>query len=111
MAPLPFIYNDVVPKLLNAEITHYQAICGQSNSPRFSASIERMRDPLVAAAQLRPARPHQSDRPSYPSRNNCPTGTLICHELCLDRFGFPGHDAPWCPFLHPENIKDRQNKQ
>jgi hypothetical protein len=29
----------------------------------------------------------------------------------LDIFGFSGHDAPWYPLLHPENIKDREIKQ
>jgi hypothetical protein len=29
----------------------------------------------------------------------------------LDRFCFHGHDAPWCPFWHPENTKDREIKQ
>jgi hypothetical protein len=32
-------------------------------------------------------------------------------ELSLDSFGFSSHDAPWCPFLHPEDIRDRDIKQ
>jgi hypothetical protein len=29
----------------------------------------------------------------------------------MDRFGLYGHDAPWCPFQQPENIKDREIKE
>jgi hypothetical protein len=111
MAPLPFTYHDVLSKLHDAEITYCQAIHDQSTSPMFSASIERLHGHIVAAAQPHPARPPRSCRPSYPSCNDRPTGTPTHCELCLDHFGFPGHYAPWCPFLHPENTKDREIKQ
>jgi hypothetical protein len=94
MILIPFTYHDVFSKLRDADITHYHAILDPSTSNRLSPSTERLHDYISAAAQLRPAHPPQSGCPSYPSRNDRPTG-IPTHELCLDRFGFRGHEAPW----------------
>jgi hypothetical protein len=78
--------------------------CGQSPG---------LHDPVVAAAQLRPSKSPYGAQGCPPS--HCPhgrqEGSPIRCELCLDQFGFSSHDAPWCPFLHPDNIKDREIKK
>jgi hypothetical protein len=66
----------------------------------------------VPGAQMRPNKTHQAQGRTYPSRPFPKAdGAPIQCELCVDRFGFSVHDAPCCPFLQPENIKDREINQ
>jgi hypothetical protein len=114
-APLPFTYHDVMLLLRDAEITHYVASRNASSFVNPVLEGTGMHDPVAAAAQLRPSKSpygtnaqgrHSSHRPLGRSDS-----TPIRCELCLDRFGFSSHDAPWCPFLHPDNIRDREINQ
>jgi hypothetical protein len=103
--PLPFTYHDVLSQLCDADITHFQARCSTTSIGSEPQHQDSVHDPIVAAAHLRSSwspsnsfcRPHPSPRPS-----SHPGSTTIHYELCLDHFSFP-----LCPFLDPDNIKDR----
>lgn len=58
-----------------------------------------------------PPVPNHYTRPQGQARPQGRDLDTICCELFLDKFGFLGHGAPWCPFLHPDNIRDREIKQ
>jgi hypothetical protein len=101
--------------LLRAEITHYVAGLNSSSFVSPVVDFPGLHDPVEAAAQLRPSQSHdgaqaQGQPPSHRTPGR-PDGSSIRCELCLDRFGFPGHDDTWCPFLHPDKIRDREIKQ
>jgi hypothetical protein len=108
MLPLPFTYHDVILMLRDAEITHFHTGTGSGLAQSFVNTTPGAHDPVVTAAQMRPNKAHQAQGCTYLSHPFPKVdGAPIRCELCLDRFRLFGHDAPWCPFLHPENIKDR----
>jgi hypothetical protein len=112
MAPLPFKYHEVIVLLHDAEIMHFQAGSTASSSYQHASNTPGVHDAFVAADQLRPHRPPAQQGQTLTSHPHARSDSApIRCELCLDRFGFSGHDAPCCPFLHPDNIKDREIKQ
>jgi hypothetical protein len=111
--PLPFTYHEVMIMLRDAEITHYTSGRGIGPTTQDFTPITGILDPVVSAAQLHPYKsPSQQHDCSSALRSHPKSddGPIRC-ELCLSMFGFSGHDAPWCPFLHPDKIKDREIKQ
>jgi hypothetical protein len=92
-----------------------------SSASQFPSPPHRASDfvePIVAAAQMHPSRAPsgpsprtQYARPSGPTHHHSWSPIHIRCELCLGKFGFPGHDASWCLFLHPDNIKDHEIQQ
>jgi hypothetical protein len=111
MVPLPFAYHEIIFLLQDAKITHFQPCSTSEVYHQNDNSIPGVYDTIVGADQLRPHRPaaHQG-RTLTPQQNARPDGAPIRCEICLDCFGFSGHDALRCPFLHPDNIKDCENK-
>jgi hypothetical protein len=102
----------VLLMLRDAEIKHFHTGTGSGLAHAFVNTTPGVHDPVVAAAQMRPNNAHQAQYRTYPSRPFPKVyGAPIESELCLDIFGLSGHDAPWCSFLHPENIKDHDIKQ
>jgi hypothetical protein len=96
--------------LCDADITHYVAGRSLSSSLSTPVDVSGLHNPVAAAAQPHPSKSHYGDqgqgRPPSHHPQGHQGGSQICCELCLDRFGFSSHEAPWCPFLHPGNIKD-----
>jgi hypothetical protein len=112
MIPLPFTYHDVLFMLRDAEITHFSTVTGRRLPHLFLNNVPGVHDPVVEADQMRPNNsPQAQGRPYLPCPFPKADGAPIRCELCLDRFGLSGNDAPWCLCLHPDNIKDREIKQ
>jgi hypothetical protein len=111
--PLPYTYHDAMVLLRDADITQFTSTLVNRSPLQEPMMIPGMQAHVVAAAQLcphnAPYQPH--GRPSTARPLNKSESAPIRCELCLDRFSFSGHDAPWCPFLHLDNIKDREIRQ
>jgi hypothetical protein len=95
---VPFTYHDVLSTLRLADIKSFTTAL--SRTPPISGH-----DRFIAAAQMRPHHSPSGPTDHHPSPDRTPN--IRC-EVCLDRFRFPPHDAPWCPFIHDENICDRE---
>jgi hypothetical protein len=112
MLPLPCTYHDVLLMLRDAETMHFHTGNGSRLAQTVVNNTPGVHETVVTAAQMRPNKAHQAQGPTYPPRPFPKVdGSPIRCELYLDSFGFSGHDAPWCPFLHPENIKDWEIRQ
>jgi hypothetical protein len=94
MEPLPYMYHEIIVLLPDAEITHFQARSTSASSYPHASSFLGVHDAVITAAQLRQHRtPAHQGRPVAPHQHARSYGAPIRCELCLEQFGFSGHDA------------------